>query len=135
MYKILLSLLLFVTISNFSFCQEKETPKLGEKIFILFTTEPCGPCESFKAEINKNPLKDRISKLFTKKYIVKDTERSKEWESYFKVVSPRSFPTSAIFEYDGKTYVFLDKKVGFLGTEKTLEWFNSIEKNFSLKYE
>lgn len=132
MKKIILSILLLLT-CNLSFGQEKEVPKLGEKIFVLFTMDPCGPCERFKSEIIKSPLKDRISKLFVNKYVVKNTEVTKEWKSYFEVVSPTTFPTSAVFEYDGKNYVFLDKKIGFSSKEEIISWFDSIEKKFSLK--
>src|SRR5574343_890666 len=122
MKNLILSILLLL-ICNFSFGQEKESPKLGEKIFVLFTTDPCGPCERFKSEILRSPLKDKISKMFSNKYILKNTEVSKEWKSYFDVVSPKTFPTSAIFEYDGKNFVFLDKKIGFSNKEEIISWF------------
>lgn len=96
----------------------------NKPIFLMFTADWCGPCQSFKKNIlYTNGIWPSLNKNFVVHLV--DVDREKETVEMFKDVFDGKIPTLFFLDRKGKS--FTDRHVGgFQSPRQFIDWFKTI---------
>lgn len=103
--------------------EDKEEKKnkyvVGDKLYIQYSADWCGPCQTLKRMVKGNTAFQNFIKEKTKGYFIVDINSDNPlYQRWEKLVRISSIPTVVLFEFDGKKWVPKKQISGLQGLNK-----------------